>query len=210
MKPTKLALESAQVTAKSAQEVHRAPPSETSAFAKTDVRYWRQALTRTAWDGGEAKTFSIQVQHLGRRVRFPLRQSGEFAAAERAKEIYLFLLANGWDATLTKFKPEIAPKRKAPTVGEFLAAAKAVTSVAPGTFNTYAVKFRGIVAGVVGISVGKVERPEMNLNTGMQVVSRKTGEARVRKVDPRFDYVHGGAAAWRAKVEAVRLDQVTP
>ena len=214
MKPSKTTQKSAQGSSKSAQVVHRVSPTEetttASAYAKTDVRYWRQALTRTVWDGGEAKTFSIQVQHLGRRVRFPLRQSGEFAAAERAKEIYLFLLANGWDATLAKFKPEAVKKLKAPTVGEFLAAAQAVANVAPGTFNTYAVKFRSIVAGVVGITPAKVERESINTETGKPVISRKTGAAKVRKIDPRFDYVNGGAAAWRAKVDAVSLDRVTP
>lgn len=214
MTPSKSTQKNAQGSPENAQVAHRFRPSEAtapaSAYAKTDVRYWRQALTRTAWEGGEAKTFSIQVQHLGRRVRFPLRQSGEFAAAERAKEIYLYLLANGWEATLAKFKPEAVKKKKAPTVGEFLAAAQAVANVAPGTFNTYAVKFRGIVAGVVGITSAKVERAAMNTETGKPVISRKTGKAKVRKVDPRFDHTHGGAAAWRAKVEAVSLDRVTP
>lgn len=183
--------ENAQVHPKSAQVVHRSalggetePSVKKGQFPKTDVRYWKKALTRTKWESGEgdgeAKTFSVQVQYQHRRVRFPLRQSSEHTAASLARDIYVFLLANGWDATLKRFKPDAVPTKKIPTVGEYLTAARAVSGIRASTFETYCVKLRTVTAGVCGVEAG-VER-----------------------------YGKKGAAAWRERVEAVKLSRLTP
>jgi len=185
---------SAQVHPKSAQVVHRSAPEDKAKgdatksnlrnFPKTDVRYWKDALTRTKWESedgdGEAKTFSVQIQYQHRRVRFPLRQSSEHAAASLARDIYLFLLANGWEATLTRFKPDAVPTKKVPTVGEYLTAARAVSGIRASTFETYCVKLRTVTAGVC------------NVETGVKRYGKK------------------GAAEWREKVEAVKLSRLTP
>jgi hypothetical protein len=39
------------------------------------------------------------MQHEGRRERFPLYTPNKAAAAAKARDIYLFLAANGWEAT---------------------------------------------------------------------------------------------------------------
>src|SRR5690606_2277009 len=100
----------------------------------------------------------------------------------KAKDIALYLEANGWEATRVKFKPDTVKMVKAPTVGEYLEAARAVTSVETVTFNSYAGKFRTLVAGVVGMKVQKVERAVINDKTGKVQVSRKTGKPTMRLI----------------------------
>ena len=199
------------VDKKSGQEMAQSGSEFTNRF---HVDYWRKRIFRKAyvWEGQrrEVEEWSIRLQHLGRREAFALGTANAATAAAKAKEIATYLDATGWDSTLTRFKPEMQKKIKAPTVGEYLEAARAVANIAPGTFDTYATKLRTLVAGVVKIKTSKIERPLINEKTGAVQRSRKTGELRTEVVDPRFDYVNGGAKAWRERVEAVRLDKVTP
>src|SRR5260370_4261420 len=80
-------------------------------YPKTDVRYWQKRIfQRTYYKDLQSLLvghYSARVQHGGRRAFFALEGQGlnRAAAAERAREIYLFLLANDWEATLAKFKP---------------------------------------------------------------------------------------------------------
>lgn len=195
---------SGQDTAKSGQE----SPN------RYHVDYWRERLFRKTytWQGErrEVQEWSVRFQHLGRREAFALGTANATAAASKAKEIATYLEANGWDATRAKFKPDTVVKVRTPTVGEYLVAARAVANIAPGTFETYASKLRHLVAGVAGIEPEKVDVPVINDKTGKPQRSRRTGNTRTRKIDPRFDYVHGGAQRWREKIEAVQLDKVTP
>lgn len=195
---------------KSGQEVAKSGQESRTRY---HVDYWRERLFRKTytWEGRrrEVQEWSIRLQHLGTREAFALGSANAATAAGKAKEIATFLDANGWDATRAKFKPDTVKKVKAPTVGEYLSAARAVANIAPGTFETYASKLRNLVAGVEGIEPGTVEVPVINDKTGLPQRSRKTGKVRTRKIDPRFDYVNGGAQRWREKIEAVPLDRIT-
>ncbi len=114
---------------------------------------------------------------------FNLGSANQAAAAKKAKEIYLHLEANGWAATLAKFKPdsEAAPRLNV-TVGAFLDEVKAVCGLKPVTYEIYAKKFRSLVAGVFGVDGGKA----------------------------KHDYVNGGHTEWLARIHAVRLQKLTP
>ena len=50
----------------------------------------------------------VRVQHGGRREFFGLNTTNQDAGAIKARDIFTFLKANGWDATLAKFKPDAA------------------------------------------------------------------------------------------------------
>src|SRR5207253_1690764 len=74
----------------------------------------------------------------------------------RAKEIYLSLQANGWDATLAKFKPKAGSAGKtAATIGEFVEEVKEAASARPKTIESYFQALRTIVADICGIDGGK-------------------------------------------------------
>src|ERR1700731_2370531 len=80
-------------------------------FSKTDVRYWQDGLFRETYrkNGRLLHTsgWYARLQHLGRRERFPLHTPNKAAAAAKARDIYLFLSANGWEETLAKYKPQL-------------------------------------------------------------------------------------------------------
>jgi integrase len=165
---------------KSVQEVSKQRP-------KTDVRYWNSKLFKPWYtrDGQrfELDTYAIKIQTRGRRETFNLGTPNKAAAAARAREIYLFLAANGWDATKEKFKPksEVALKTHA-TVGQFLAELKAKADLKPKTLESYAIAFRKILSDAFKVDAGT----------------------------ERFDYRTAGRDRWIEKVHAIRLADVTP
>jgi integrase len=73
-------------------------------------------------------------------------------AAARAKEIYLFLHTNGWEATLAKYRPKATVVLKNATIGEFLARPEQRADLDAGTFADYARALRKIVADIIGAS----------------------------------------------------------
>jgi hypothetical protein len=56
---------------------------------------------------------------------FSLGTANQMEAAARAKERYLFLIHNGWDEFLAKYRPkEIGPAAATLTVGQYLEAVR--------------------------------------------------------------------------------------
>ncbi len=98
-------------------------------------------------------------------------------AAAKARDYYLRMKAVGLPALLAELKPDAKPERVC-TLADYLAAAKAVSTVRPTTLAEYEGSLRRVVAAVRGIA-------------------------------PKSDK-HADRAEWRAKVDAVRLDQITP
>ena len=127
----------------------------------------------------------VKIQHRGRRENFPLDTSNRVAAAAKAREIYQQIIGAGWESALQKWKPAIE-KRPIPvrtaTVGEFLTALKASSTIKPKTLEGYAKAFRMIVAQVTEIPSG----------------------------NERFDYRTGGHQRWQDAVHSVSLDKITP
>jgi len=81
-----------------------------------------------------------------------LGTSNQAAAAKKAKEVYMFLEANGWDSTLSKFKPEsaIAPQLNL-TVGVYLGAVKKTGLLRLRTFLNYQNCLRTILSELFGV-----------------------------------------------------------
>ena len=79
-----------------------------SHFSKTDVRHWSGSIFRKGYtrDGRRlyTKEWYARMQHDGRRDFFPLQTPNKAAAAARARDIYLHLLAHGWESTLAVYK----------------------------------------------------------------------------------------------------------
>ncbi len=154
---------------------------------KTDVRYWQSKLFKPWYtkDGEkrELDQYAIKIQHKGWRETFNLGTPNGAAAAAKARDIYVHLTANGWDATLARFKPksQIAIKTHA-TVGDFLSELKAKAELDPKTLEGYAIAFRKILTDAFEIDGGK----------------------------ERFDYQKGGRERWLEKIHAIKLADVTP
>lgn len=153
----------------------------------THQDYWRPRLRKRCFTGRgggtvQIPTWQIRMKHALREAWFNLDTANQETAAIKARDIYVYLLANGWESTLAKFKPKGPEQTGGVSVGEFLAQVQAVSGLALGTFAIYARKFRTLVSGTFGIKGGK----------------------------DKHDYVNGGHEKWLAKVHAVRLDKLTP
>src|ERR1700737_560165 len=83
---------------------------EVSKHSKTDVRHWPSRVFKPWYtrDGEKhkLKDYAVKIQYKGFRDIFSLGTPNRAAAAEKARNIYIYLVANGWDAALKEFKPE--------------------------------------------------------------------------------------------------------
>jgi integrase len=124
----------------------------------------------------------VQIAFAGVQKRFPLRKPNKDAAAAIARDIYLSLHKAGWQETEKRFKPwtNSAQKIKAPTVGQFIDFVEKHGGIKPRTLKSYTRKFRRLVAGLRDIGGDK----------------------------SRYDR-NEGSAAWRKKVDAVRISEIT-
>jgi integrase len=154
-------------------------------FGKTDVRYWYDAIFKPEYrrDGQKLKVgdWAARMQWRGRRETFNLKTSNKAAAAAKAKDICTMLVGAGWDAALEKFKPEMQRKAVS-TVGDFLNELRGHWSGKPKTFEDYCQKFRTILSQIFDVKGGR----------------------------EKFDYVNGGRHAWLAKIDRIKLTDVTP
>lgn len=149
-------------------------------FPKTDVRYWRGKVFQRTND-----EWHCQVGFGGRQDRWPLKTANREQAALKARDIWLSLQTHGYAVTEAKFKPWTmtpSPEAKEVTIGEFLKAVSAVSTVRPTTLTNYVRKFRFLVSQV----------------------------AKVKSTKKRHDYVNGGANKWRELVDKLPLNEITP
>ena len=175
---------------KSGQEV--AKQSGQANANRFRVDYWHDRLFKKTFtrDGvrHEVAEWSVRLQHLGLREAFALGSANASAAAAKAKEIATFLDANGWAATLAKYKPAAPTKVEGCTVGEFLADVEKRSHLKPATVRRYAVKLRKLVADIAKVEAGM-----------------KAKECR-----KKYDYVSGGHAEWIARIDGQALKLLTP
>ena len=126
--------------------------------SKTDLRFWKKKIFKPQYrrsDGtrGRSANYAVEISFRGRRLKWSLDTPNQEAAAARAKEIYIFLQANGWDATVARYRPKKAPPTTCPdiTIDEYLAEVRAASQLKESTFNDYAEALRRIVADITGI-----------------------------------------------------------
>jgi integrase len=129
----------------------------------------------------DSANYSIQIQAKGRRVWFPLGTPNKKGAASKAAEIYTFIQGHGIEAAVERYKPKGLDRTSSPTVGNLIEAALSISSARRHTLDTYAKAFRRIVSDIKGITHER-----------------------------KHDAHGGGSAKWRKKVDAVRLDAITP
>jgi len=174
------------VNRKSVQEVSK-QRALTRGHGKTDVRYWREAIFQPTYtrDGSRRSVghYAVKLQYAGRRETIPLGTANRENAAQKAREIYLYLQSNGWEETLRKFKPKSRwSSNAATTVGEFCEQVQSVWSGKPKTLGDYIRAFRKVVSDIFKIDGGK----------------------------SKFDYRSGGRESWLQKVDRIKLRDITP
>jgi integrase len=156
-----------------------------SKAGKTQAAYWKSRLRKRTFSRGrdtiEIPDWQIRLKHAGGDGWFNLHTQDADAAAKQARDIYVFLLANGWEATNAKFKPKPKEFPDSPTLGEFFVAVKKNVRMTDRTFAAYCRKFRTIVADMFDIKASEKEK-----------------------------FSHKGSGIWRERVEKVKLADITP
>lgn len=120
---------------------------EKKPLAKTSSAYWANKVQKP----GDSAHYGIQIFYRGERHRFPLETANKDEAGEKARERFVFLLANGWPATIAKFKPKTVKVKKSATVGALIEAATRLSSARPESLHVYAQALRRLTAGVLEI-----------------------------------------------------------
>ena len=154
------------------------PTAQRESSNKTHLAYWNEAIFQRRGGGN----WWMKVQHAGQRRKLSLGTPIKAAAAARARDIYLEVLSNGWEAALDVLHGVERPARTGVTLGQFFKELEAKADLKPKTLAGYAVAFRGIVADIFGIEGG----------------------------NQKYDHRGGGRAHWVAKIDAIRLADVTP
>jgi len=155
-------------------------------LSKTDLRYWKERIFKPTYtrdgDSHQSPNWAVYIQHRGRRHKWSLETPNREAAASKAREIFLCLHAQGWDAAFKKYRPKAAEKKRDVTVGEFIVEVKAKADLDPKTLEGYCKALRTIISGVFKVDGGK----------------------------KKFDYRKEGHEKWISDINGRRLAELTP
>jgi integrase len=156
--------------------------SDRRAKGKNSAAHWQDRIYKPVTRGVESPHYTMQVAHKGRRMAFTTGTGNRDAAAQSAAGIYRDLLSLGTEATLAKHRPQKAKGDKVATVGQWIISARTVSEVNDATFNQYAASLRKIAGDILSI----------------------------KKTKSRFGPKTGGAAKYRAVIDALSLEALTP
>ena len=162
-----------------------------SRLSKTHSDYWKSRLFLRSYSVENRKVeipeWHVRISYLKRRQFFNLGTSNKSIAAIKAKDIYLLLKSSGWNGTLEKYKPQAAPKSQICTIAEYIDGVRTKSHLRPKTIHAYTLILRKVAVDIAGLEKEQAE----NSNS-------------------KYDYVTGGAQAWREKVDALCIDIFNP
>jgi hypothetical protein len=122
---------------------------------KTKISFWKRRIFKPTYvrDGVTltSPNFCVELQHQQKRVRWSLGPANPEVAAAKARDLFLYLISNGWPATLAKYRPASIPNAD-PSVGAFIEAVQATADLLPRTLASYLRALRKIVADIAGLS----------------------------------------------------------
>lgn len=129
---------------------HQIPKAFQGTGNKLSPKFWLDHVFKKKNDRGEeSSNYSMRVGFKKKRLSFSLRTTNKDMAARLAAGIYQDLLLLGVDATLAKHSPQDQREEKVATIGEYIAAAKAVMDVRPASFAAYAASLRRIAGDIL-------------------------------------------------------------
>ena len=144
--------ESGEVDNKSGEVV-----AKSKRLTRSHKDYWKQRVEKLTYKDkvtGETETagfYSVRLGFQGRREYFSLDSSNRKTAGDKAKVIYNFLSANGWEPTLAKYKPKADEKPEIETIGDLIKAAGDKAEVRPRTLQGYCGSIRRLAGAIKSI-----------------------------------------------------------
>jgi integrase len=162
------------------------PSKQKSHFGKDDVRYWKQRLKKRSYAASGEKTTIKEWQvrlYAGRREEwFNLETENQSAAAQKARDIYRHLKANGMEDTVATFKPKaVIDAAELVTLGEYFAAVEQHGFLKSQTLYEYVRRTRQITGDIL----------------------------KYRSRSSKYDYVNGGSTKRRKKIDSCKLSYLT-
>ena len=130
-------------------------------YPKIDIRYWRG---KVVFQTPASRTYSVQLQHAGRRAYIGLKTANKEEAATLARKFYETLRANGWDAALAGLRGNPVEKKVNVTVGAYIEAVATKSLFTPKTLQSYAQALRKITGDITG-AAGREKRNAIKLRT---------------------------------------------
>jgi integrase len=115
--------------------------------SKDDLAYWRNKVRRVLG----SPFWYVELQRSGVRKKISLSTSNRAAAAYRAREIWQYVRAHGWQDYMAKHKPETQPVIN-PSVGAYISAVESTADLQAKTLRAYVVALRKITADIAGLS----------------------------------------------------------
>jgi integrase len=163
-----------------------------STVTKHSKAYWLPRVFRPVVDGVQVDNYCARMSCGGIQRSLSLRTPNREEAAQIARDWFVFLSTNGWEAfdakyrnasttTTTTITTPGSVKSCRVTVGDFLVAARNESDLAHKTFDDYARCLRFIVSELRSMI----------------------------KPRSRHDYRNGGHKAWAASVDATPLQELT-
>lgn len=154
--------------------------------SRTSAVYWKSRLERTVSSTGAVNPiYSVRIAYQKRRIRFSLRSPNKGEASNVAAEIFSYLVGNGWEATIAKFKSkegDEAGNNKPNNIGALIESACKHSTARDQSKAEYTKALRRIVSGVMGFD--------------------DNGCFESRN--------HSGNAKWRSAINEVNLAELTP
>lgn len=155
---------------------------KTTRAAKSSVDYWKTRVRpRTLKDGTQTPELYLRIKEAGRDAWICLDTANRATAAGKARDCWQSVQVKGLEAFLAERRPAARPARVC-TVGEYIEAARKVSTARPRTLGQYEAALRRVVAGV----------------------------ARIEGLPSRFAAGSPANLKWRAEIEAKRIDTLTP
>ncbi len=165
-------------------------PVARRSLSKDHRLYWEARLYKKRWRDNagrfcESPHWYVRIHFGGRETRLCTGISNKTVAAGIVRDLYLESRRIGWEEALGMFRRGEGRKNdrsRKLTVGDFLEAARSVSTARPETFNEYARCLRQVAGQINGVISGK------------EKFSRRDG--RSKKV--------------RERLNGIRLDSLTP
>ena len=152
---------------------------------KDHVDYWRGRLVKRAYAGSRNKGivsgWQVQVTHSKIRKWFNTHTNNKSEAATIARDFYLSVKSQGWEATLDKYRPNEKTPIKSPTIGEYFKAIDEYSTLSRRTLDCYKRKFRTLVVECLDLP----------------------------RYDRKLDHPIGSKNEWLKTIEAVKLSRLT-
>lgn len=150
--------------------------------------YWKDRVFKQSYkDKSTGQTmqvghFSVRLSYRNRRETFSLNTSNRKLAADLAKEIDVYLRANGWADTINKYKDEAIEPDEIRTIGDLIRNAERKSEVKPRTFRQNRGSLRRIVGFIKGIKSDDRSKYRPDLERG---------------------------GKWQEKIDRIHLDSIT-